>query len=167
MSSATIARTFAVGAVTVAVALVLWTRSRAPGGDAPAISFADTDVTPAAVATSPPDSPPSDAREATVAAKVAELDAMSETYRNTTFLIAIRDGGFVCNELLRVYGALDDAPKWLVTCSEMLSYTVGVAGNGALHVEPMMQYFDGPVQTIQQVEPGPRPSQPQVQPRLR
>jgi hypothetical protein len=32
----------------------------------------------------------------------------------------------------------------------MLSYTVSVRSNGALHVEPMLQYFDGPVQRIQQ-----------------
>ena len=30
----------------------------------------------------------------------ASSNAMSETFRNTTFLIAIRDSGFVCNELL-------------------------------------------------------------------
>ena len=34
---------------------------------------------------------------------------MSETFRNTTFLIAIRDSGFVCNELLGVYGGVNDS----------------------------------------------------------
>jgi hypothetical protein len=102
------------------------------------------------------------ASETPVAAKVRELNAMSETYRNTTLLIAIRDSGFVCHELLRVYGALDDAPKWLASCSEMLSYTISVASNGTLRVEPMMQYFDGPVQSIQLNED---PARPRVQPR--
>ena len=147
MSSATIGRTFAVGAISVAAAIVLWNRGPAPT-DVPFTPPAAVDPTPIEAVIHSPD-PPADAREAPAAAKLRELEAMSETYRNTTFLIAIRDAGFVCNELLRVYGALDDAPKWLASCSEMLSYTVGIASNGALHVEPMMQYFDGPVQTIQ------------------
>jgi hypothetical protein len=80
---------------------------------------------------------------------------MSETFRNTTFVIAIRDAGYVCNELLRVYGGVDDSGKWTATCSEMLAYTVGVAGNGALHVEPMLQYFDGVGPSVLPQEPGP------------
>jgi hypothetical protein len=84
---------------------------------------------------------PSD--DAVIAAKIRELEAMSETFRNTSFLIAIRDAGYTCNELLRVYGGIDDSGKWTATCSEMLAYTVGVTRNGILHVEPMMQYFDG------------------------
>ena len=68
---------------------------------------------------------------------------MSETFRNTTFLIAIRDSGFVCNELLRVYGGIDTSAKWMATCSEMHAYTVSVASTGTLQVEPMLQYFDG------------------------
>jgi len=81
--------------------------------------------------------------ETQAAAKIRELEAMSETFRNTSFLIAIRDSGYVCNELLRVYGGVDDSGKWTATCSEMLAYTVGVTGSGSLRVEPMMQYFDG------------------------
>ena len=57
---------------------------------------------------------------------------MSETFRNTTFLIAIRDAGFVCNELLRVYGGIDASAKWMATCSEMHAYTVSVASTGTL-----------------------------------
>jgi hypothetical protein len=105
------------------------------------------------------------------AAKVRELEAMSETFRNTTFLIAIRDSGFICNELLRVYGGIDASAKWMATCSEMHAYTVGVASTGTLHVEPTLQYFDGqwPIQPIQSIDdstlvlpPQPRlPPQPQ------
>ena len=81
--------------------------------------------------------------DAPAAAKVRELEAMSETFRNTTFLIAIRDAGFVCNELLRVYGGIDDSAKWMATCSEMLAYTVGVASNGDAARRADVQYFDG------------------------
>ena len=67
---------------------------------------------------------------------------MSETFRNTSFLIAIRDAGYTCNDLLRVYGGVDNSGKWTATCSEMLAYTVGVTGAGTLHVAPLLQYFD-------------------------
>jgi hypothetical protein len=83
--------------------------------------------------------PPHDAERA----KLEELQAMSETFRNTTFLIAIRDSGFRCNELLSVYGGLNNSHTWTATCSEMLSYTVRVATLGTLVVEPTLQYFDG------------------------
>ena len=79
---------------------------------------------------------------------------MSETFRNTTFLIAIRDAGFVCNELLGVYGGVNDSTTWTATCSEMLAYTVGVASYGALHVEPMLQHLDGDSRRARPREPG-------------
>ena len=83
---------------------------------------------------------------------------MSETFRNTTFLIAIRDSGFVCNELLRVYGGVNDSTTWTATCSEMLAYTVSVASTGALHVEPMLQHLDqvGPAVTPTRARRRPR-----------
>ena len=80
---------------------------------------------------------------------------MSETFRNTTFLTAIRNAGFVCYELLRVYGGIDSSAKWTATCTEMHAYTVSVASSGTLHVEPMLQYFDGL---------GPRPSRQELDP---
>jgi len=104
---------------------------------------------------------PAPVDEALVVAKIRELEAMSETFRNTTFLIAIRDAGFVCNELLRVYGGLDDSGKWTASCSQMLAYTVSVAGSGTLRVEPMLQYFDGTGPSILPSESGPG-SQPRL-----
>ena len=136
-----IASAIAVGAVIVAGGLVLL--ARAPGDEPPLVAPSREPLTiaisdppkPSAVAPAPPN-------DALAAAKVRELEAMSETYRNTTFVIAIRDEGYTCNQLLRVYG-IDDSGKWTVTCTELLGYTIGVAGNGALRVEPMMPYFDG------------------------
>jgi hypothetical protein len=127
--------------VIVAGGLVLL--ARAPSDvPLPVVQPADRDAAksdaPVVLAVAPA---PSD--DAPIVAKIRELEAMSETFRNTTFVIAIRDAGYTCNELLRVYGGIDDSGKWTATCSEMLAYTVGVTGNGALHVEPMMQYFDG------------------------
>jgi hypothetical protein len=143
MQATTIPRAIAATAVIVAGGLVLL--ARAPT-DEPTVAPSRE---PLAIAVNDGPAPQADApREVddpqAAAAKVRELEAMSETFRNTTFVIAIRDAGYVCNELLRVYGGIDDSGKWTATCSEMLAYTVAVAGNGALHVEPMMQYFDAP-----------------------
>ncbi|HSC15843.1 MAG TPA: hypothetical protein VLI71_12035 [Gammaproteobacteria bacterium] len=156
-----IASAIAVGAVIVAGGLVLL--ARAPGDEPPLVAPSSEPLTiaisdsprPSAVAPAPPN-------DALAAAKVRELDAMSETYRNTTFVIAIRDAGYTCNQLLRVYG-IDDSGKWTVTCTELLGYTIGVNVNGALRVEPMMPYFDGVAPRIIQNDttvPAPPPPQP-------
>jgi hypothetical protein len=142
MQSQTLAGAIAAGAALAAAALVLVART--PSGTPPAA--------PAAAGAEPPRAAPA-AREAPrdaaspapepAAAKVRELEAMAESFRSSTFLIAIRDAGFVCNELLRVSGGFDDAAKWVATCSEMLAYTIEVTDDGALRVEPLQQYFDG------------------------
>jgi hypothetical protein len=138
MSTAVIAT----AAVVVVGGLVLL--ARAPGDDAPPVARSDETIAIAVSDTpAPADDPPALIHDAPAAAKIRELEAMSETFRNTTFVIAIRDAGYVCNELLRVYGGIDDSGKWTATCSEMLAYTVAVTANGALRVDPLMQYFDG------------------------
>jgi hypothetical protein len=140
MQAKTIPRAVAAAAVIVAGGLVLL--ARAPSDvSPPAVQPADNSPThnaPVVLAAAPM---PSD--DAVIAAKIRELEAMSETFRNTTFVIAIRDAGYTCNELLRVYGGFGESGKWTATCSEMLAYTLGVTGKGALHVDPMMQYWDG------------------------
>jgi hypothetical protein len=154
-----IASVIAVAAVIVAGALVLL--ARAPS-DEPSVAASSDEPLTIAISDTPT---PSQAGRAPdndeAAAKVRELEAMSETYRNTTFVIAIRDAGYTCNELLRVSGGLDDSPKWLATCSETLAYTIVVASNGTLHVEPFEQYFDGvgvrPIEHQLPPEPLPQP----------
>jgi hypothetical protein len=144
MSSVAIPRTLAIAAVVAAVAAVaavITIGGRIPSNP-PLLSSDPTESQPSAIV-APTTEAPAAERETPIAAKVRELETMSETFRNTTFLIAIRDSGYRCNELLRVIGGLDDAPKWLASCSEMLSYTVAVASNGTLQIEPMLQYFDG------------------------
>ena len=133
-----------IAAATVIVAGGLALLARSPSDEPPTVPPSDEPLT-IAVSDAPSSraAAPSTVHEAQAAAKIRELEAMSETFRNTTFVIAIRDAGYVCNELLRVYGGIDDSGKWTATCSEMLSYTVAVASNGALHVDPMLQYFDG------------------------
>ena len=140
MQAFTIPRVIAAGAVLVSAALVLLTRTAGidPSSSPAAIAVVEE---PSIAATVAETAPPAEGSGA--AATLRELGGMSETVRNTTFLIAIRDAGFVCYELLRVYGGVDESAKWIATCSEMLAYTVGVSGDGTLHVEPFQQYFDG------------------------
>ena len=157
MRPQTLARGIAAGAVLAAAALVLGTRPPSPAPPAAPADGSSPLIQPVDAAERA--APPSD----TVAAdKARELEAMSETFRNTTFVIAIRDAGFVCNELLRVSGGLDGSPKWMATCSETLAYTIGVASNGALHVQPFLQYFDGLTQRVieQDFEPSNEPAVP-------
>ena len=161
----------ATAAVVVVGGLVLL--ARAPGDDAPPVARSDETIAIAVSDTpAPADDPPALIHDAPAAVKIRELEAMSETFRNTTFVIAIRDAGYVCNELLRVYGGIDDSGKWTATCSEMLAYTVAVTANGALRVDPMLQYFDGTGPAVLPQEPGPGrqpqlllPPQPQPQQR--
>ena len=151
MRATTITSVIVTAAVIVVAGLVLL--ARAPSDDPPPVARSDETLTIAVSDKRPaPADPLALVHDAPAAVKIRELEAMSETFRNTTFVIAIRDAGYVCNELLRVYGGIDDSGKWTATCSEMLSYTVGVTANGALHVEPMLQYFDG---TVPSQEPGP------------
>jgi hypothetical protein len=141
MQAVTFPRVVAALAAIVVAGLLL--RSRIPEVELP--TPAASLETPSADGASAPNATaedPAAAVEAPAAAKRRELEVMSETFRNTTFLIAIRDAGFVCNELLRVYGGVDGAAKWTATCSEMLAYHVSVASTGELHVEPTMQYWD-------------------------
>jgi hypothetical protein len=173
MQSQTIARAIAPAAAIVAVGAALWL-ARTPSNEL-SISLPQptphVDERPAA----PPVEVESAASpsDAAAIATARELEAMSETFRNTTFVTAIRDAGFVCYELLRVYGGMDASAKWMATCSEMHAYTISVASNGALQVAPMLQYFDGMAPRIirQDLEPSsvleprlelqPLPPQPQ------
>jgi hypothetical protein len=159
----------AAAAVIVAGALVLLMRARsdepppaAPANEPLTIAISDAPTPRVAAAAA--------STETDAATKIRELEAMSETYRNTTFVIAIRDAGYTCNQLLRVYG-IDDSGKWTVTCTELLGYTIGVTGVGALRVDPMTPYFDGlapqvvPSENIVPVPPPRLPPQTLPQPR--
>jgi tryptophan-rich sensory protein len=73
---------------------------------------------------------------------LAGLRAMSETFRNTTLLIAIREAGFVCDEVIDAYEGTDDTAAWRATCRDMRAYFVRVAVSGTLIVEPTIAYFD-------------------------
>lgn len=151
MPTPTVPRLVAIGAVIAAAALVLLAGAPrdAPQLVLPELASEPTQQTPPASAVDAPEH----RGEVPAAVKLRELATMSETFRNTTFLIAIRDGGFVCNELLGVYGGANDSTTWTASCSEMLAYTVSIASTGSLHIEPILQYLDG-VPRVPPPEPG-------------
>ena len=155
MRSVTRPPVLAAATVIVAAALVVLTRGRTvTDAFVPSPEPAGAPVGDAAVAPSAADARPATSFETPAGAKLRELNAMSETFRNTTFLIAIRGGGFVCNELLGAYGGVNNSTTWTVTCSELLANTVSVASSGELHVEPMLQHLDLIGPSVTPLEPG-------------
>lgn len=148
MSSVTIPRLLAAAAVLCAAVLVLATRERETSG-ATDTSLAAASRPASETAADHPAPPAAESPEARVAAKLGELAAMSETYRNTTFLIAIRAAGFVCHDLESVYGGVNSSTTWTAHCRDMLAYTVGIGSSGALFVEPMMPHLDSTPRPLQ------------------
>ena len=73
--------------------------------------------------------------------KLDELRTMSESVRNSTFVMAIRTAGFMCEDVVDAYGGAD-APAWRARCRDSRAYFVRVADAGDLVVEPTLDYFD-------------------------
>lgn len=65
-----------------------------------------------------------------------ELAAMSESFRNTTLLIAIRDAGYVCPHMFGADAGAQGVAAWRVRCSDAFAYVVGVNESGELEVDP-------------------------------
>ncbi len=81
-------------------------------------------------------------RDSPASRKLDELRTMSESVRNSTFVIAIRAAGFMCEDVVDVYAGAD-APAWRARCRDSRAYYVRVADAGELAVEPTLDYFDG------------------------
>jgi len=81
------------------------------------------------------------AAESPASRKLDELRTMSESVRNSTFVIAIRAAGFMCEDVVDVYAGAD-APAWRARCRDSRAYYVRIADAGELAVEPTLDYFD-------------------------
>jgi hypothetical protein len=147
MQAVTLPRVVAALAAVVVAGLVL--RHRAPPVEFPVASL-ETEAQPLEAEPAADTGASLAAAETPAAAKLRELRALSETFRNTTFLIEIRDHGFVCKELLGVYGGVNNSMTWTASCSEMLAYTVTVASAGTLHVEPLLERLDAVPRVVPQ-----------------
>jgi hypothetical protein len=69
-----------------------------------------------------------------------DLHAMSETFRHSTLLVAIRDAGFVCDDV--VAASRTGEGLWIASCRDMRGYKITASGSEALVVEPIAHYFD-------------------------
>jgi hypothetical protein len=84
---------------------------------------------------SEPSSSPSSVDTAAV-----ELRNLSQNFRNSTFLIAIRGSGFNCDEVVAAHESTDGV--WLASCMNKLGYTLNVRGANEVDVRPVPHYFD-------------------------
>jgi len=126
----------ALGVAAAAVAGAAWWL-REPAKPAP------TPERPRVLANAEAVAPPLPAPVASLASrKRDELLAMSESVRNSTFVVAIRAAGFMCEDVVDVYEAVD-VPAWRARCRDSHAYYVRVADAGDLTVEPTLDYFDG------------------------
>jgi hypothetical protein len=71
----------------------------------------------------------------------ADVRAMSQTFRNATFLIAIRRAGYYCDDVVSATESADGA--WVATCAGKGGYTIGVRAVDQFEVRPVVHYFDG------------------------
>lgn len=84
-------------------------------------------------------------------AKQREIDAMSPSFRETSFLIAIRQAGYECDDVIGADPAGNLHAAWRVTCREAAAYLVSIDIAGGLEVEPT-PYGEG--QPFNVIEPG-------------
>ena len=73
-------------------------------------------------------------------AHLTDLGQLSETFRNTTFLIAIRDAGFACDDVVAAYQS--GAGLWMASCRDLSGYEIHAAEAEDLVVRPVASYFD-------------------------
>jgi len=67
----------------------------------------------------------------------AALKQASETFRNTSLLMAVRQAGYVCLEMIGVEAGAEDMAAWRVSCDRAMVYFVADDGSGELTVEPV------------------------------
>jgi hypothetical protein len=70
------------------------------------------------------------------------LREMSQSFRNSTFLIAIRGAGFYCDDVVTAHESGDGI--WIARCTDIREYKVSARPTDELSVEPI--YFDAPIQ---------------------
>jgi hypothetical protein len=72
---------------------------------------------------------------------VMDLRTMSQTFRNSTFVVAIRRAGFYCDDVVSASESADGV--WLASCAEKLGYILSVRAPEQFDVRPVAHYFDG------------------------
>jgi hypothetical protein len=102
-----------------------------------------------------------DRSEAVQEATPIDLRSASQTFRNSTLVVAIRRAGFFCADVVSAHESADGV--WLASCSDMLGYIVTLRAAEQFDVHPVAQYFDGvapvPVDRDRSLEPRSLPPQ--------
>jgi hypothetical protein len=103
-----------------------------------------------------------DRRDAVQEATAIDLRSASQTFRNSTLVIAIRRAGFYCADVVSAHESADGV--WVASCSDMLGYIVTLSAAERFDVHPVAQYFDSvtPVIIDRDRPLEPRPLEPQL-----
>ncbi len=100
--------------------------------DSPAVLF------PSAVEQT---APPPNGATAQLERAAREVRAMSQTFRNNTFLIAIRRAGYYCDDVASATESAEGA--WVASCVNKGGYTLSVRAIDQFGVRPIGHYLDG------------------------
>ena len=68
------------------------------------------------------------------------LREASQSFRHTTFLVAIRHAGFYCDDVIESHESAEDV--WVVGCRDLGGYKISVRGMEVVHAEPMPHNVD-------------------------
>jgi hypothetical protein len=79
-------------------------------------------------------------REAPISGESVGLAEMSDRFRNAALTAAIREGGFVCDDVVDAIRSADDV--WIASCRNMINYRVDVTEERSLIARPVASYFD-------------------------
>ncbi len=69
-----------------------------------------------------------------------DVREMSQSFRHTSFLIAIRRAGFFCDDVVAAHESA--AGVWLASCRDLGGYKISVDGIDTFHVEPIAHNVD-------------------------
>jgi hypothetical protein len=89
---------------------------------------------------------------------IAEIDRASQSFRNSTLLVAIQESGFVCEAVIDVMSVGESPDKgWHAECVRGLAYAISVDAAGALVVTPAPASIDGLGVPVLVPQPSPPP----------
>ena len=66
---------------------------------------------------------------------------MSQTFRNGSFLIAIRRAGYSCDDVVAATESAEGG--WVASCADKSGYTLSVRAIDQFDVRPIEHYLDG------------------------
>jgi hypothetical protein len=84
---------------------------------------------------------------------IAKLEAASESFRNTSFLLAIHEAGFVCEVVSQAQRVTEAGDSWRVECPRSIAFAVAVDDEGTLRITPIPDAFDAIVPFVSPIAP--------------